>query len=144
MASTLKKSLTMFRAPANHAAFTLRNLVRWQRGVPELLSEPKAELFDYLQAEEAVHCELRHRELLDRYDLQPLRDRSTRIDYRDNLALLDGLERLFEGVFPREESPLATRTPHAVDVGAKNWSYVYALERFPSLLATIRRTGTLR
>ncbi|MCA8957297.1 MAG: hypothetical protein KDC87_14575 [Planctomycetes bacterium] len=119
----MRKGFTVLREPANRLGFAVRRRLRWQRGRPDLLQEPKDDLFGYLDAGPAALCTARERQLRRDYALQPLRDRSTRSDYRDALDLLANLESLCRGV--ALQSPLT-----AVDVGARNWSYVFALERF--------------
>lgn len=113
-------------------AFKLRSSLRWRRGRPALRHEPKARLFDYLTDQDQRAAAIaRERVLVDRYDLAPLHARSTSLVYRDNLALLDGLERLFG----HRRLDLPPRTL-AVDVGAQDWRYVFALERFLRLRDT--------
>lgn len=107
-------------------AFKLRSKLRWRRGRPALRHERKVGLFAHLADPQArAAAQARERDLADRYDLAPLHARSTNLVYRDNLALLDGLERLFN----RSRLDLPPRTL-AVDVGAQDWRYVFALERF--------------
>ena len=127
MANRLKKSLTLLRAPANSLAFALRRGLQWQRGSPELHDEDKSDLFDYLSKEgdSRDECEARHGELLAAYDLSSLRAGSSRVDYRDNLYLLDVLETLFA-----DQPQFESKAIRVVDVGSKNWNYVFALERF--------------
>ncbi len=125
MATGLDKALTMLRAPANSALFALRRTLRWRRGAPVMVGQDQGGLFDYLGAADAAAAAERHQALDDCYDLGALRAASGRADYRDNLSLLASLEDLFAA--GEIELPRQLR---AVDVGAKNWSYVYGLERF--------------
>jgi SAM-dependent methyltransferase len=123
---SVNKVLAMLRAPANSVAFALRRQLRWRRGQPVLASEDKRDLFSYLDDESAqLRCERRQAELLARYDLADLRACSCRADYRDNLYVLDAMEMLFES-----EPDLPQTSLRAIDVGSKNWNYVFALERF--------------
>ena len=123
---SVNKVLAMLRAPANSVAFAVRRQMRWRRGQPVLVSEDKDDLFSYLDDESAqLRCERRQAELVARYDLADLRACSSRVDYRDNLYVLDAMEMLFES-----EPDLPRTSLRAVDVGSKNWNYVFALERF--------------
>lgn len=105
----------------NAAGFRLRRALRWSLGPPRLRQEPKGRLFSYLEDPRAADA--RERELRERYALEPLRECSRRIDYQENLYLLD----LLEGALPGQRFVPGTR---ALDVGSKNWSYVFALQRF--------------
>jgi hypothetical protein len=113
-------------APLNTLRFHLRRAIGFRRGPPELRQEPKDALFDYLDGRERRSAEERERELRKRYRLGPLAARSTRLDYRDNLYLLDALEQIVEG----EHVSAPTREVSVVDVGSKNFSYAFALDRF--------------
>ena len=93
--------MASWRSPLNAVAFGLRAALRFRRGVPQLRDETKSNLFDYLEAEVAdtngrTHAERRATELAQRYGLAPLKRASTRLDYCDNLYLLDALETLPE------------------------------------------------
>ena len=105
--------------------FKLRSTLRWRRGCPALRQEHKRALFAYLEPEARARAVVRAAELADRYDLAPLHACSTNLLYRDNLALLDALERLTAAT--RLDLPPRLR---ALDVGAQDWRYVFALERF--------------
>jgi len=114
-------------SPLDALRFTLRSRVAFRRGPPRLAHEPKDALFDYLPDDEVSLAEARERELRARYRLEPLYAQSTRLDYRDNVALLDALEALVGS------RPLVARgagPASVVDVGSKNFSYAFALERF--------------
>ncbi len=119
------------RAPGNAFSFWIRQTLRWSRGMPELPQEPKAALFGYLgEGTEAIaSAEAREADLRVRYDLGPLRERSTAALYRKNLYLIDILEKAAEGLdLPsRGDGPL-----RALDVGAQDWHYVFGLERWLS------------
>ncbi len=116
------RALALLKAPGNALAFALRNTLRWRRGAPQLRDESKHELFAYLPPDRRRRAEARATELCARYGLAALRARSTRADYRDNLALLDVLERATAGLgLPQR--------PRVCDVGCKNWNYVFALAR---------------
>jgi SAM-dependent methyltransferase len=73
--------------------------------------------------------------------LDPLRARSTAAVYRKNLYLLDILERAAQGLDlpPRGTGPL-----RALDVGAQDWHYVFALERWLARAGGGRREVALR
>ncbi len=128
MAGILKKSLVWMRAPVNTASFQLRRSLRWQRGCPLLVNEEKTELFDYLQGEEKDWAVAREEHLRCQFKLQELRKESNRLDYRENLQLLDALDRLLEAT--QDSVSLPAGKLRALDVGSRNWSYVYGLERF--------------
>ena len=127
MPSLFDYAVAAARAPARTVGFYLRRSVRWSRGQAFLPHEPKDDLFDFVEAP-AVRLahELRAEELAARYDLTDLGRQSTRLVYRENLALLDNLERLL----PPQRLP-ATREPlRVLDVGSAGWLYVFGLERF--------------
>lgn len=125
MPTAWQAATAYLRAPLNSFEFAVRSRVAWRRGPPALPHESKAELYGFLPARARWAAELRESELLRRYALAPLRARSTRHVYRENVALLAALE----DVLGRPPLP-AGETLRAVDVGAKNWSYVYALSQF--------------
>ncbi len=120
-------SLDLWRSPLNRAAFALRRALGFRRGPPTLANEPKDGLFDYLEPGERTRAEERERALRRRFELDPLREASSRLDYRDNLYLLAALEEIFAGA--RIEHP-RERPLRLVDVGSKSFSYAFALERF--------------
>ena len=90
-----------------------------------LVNELKDDLFAYLGTKDRRRCERREGELLDSYDLTGLRTCSSRIDYRENLYLVDALESLLT-----DQVEIPARDLRVVDVGSKNWNYVFGLERF--------------
>lgn len=116
-----------FRSLANGLRFGARTSLGFRRGPPRLVDEPKTDLFDYLEGEPRSLAEARERELRARYRLDPLWSCSTRLDYRENLYVLDALEVAYGG-------PRATRSGkgplRVVDVGSKNFAYAFALDRF--------------
>jgi SAM-dependent methyltransferase len=127
MVSLVRKCMTLLRAPVNSVSFTARKAVGWRRGCPLLVNEDKAELFDYLVGSERALAQARELDLRQRHDLRDLRQASTRLDYRDNLWLLDSMEGLLQDVeLPQSEAGVL----RVLDVGAKNWNYAFALERF--------------
>lgn len=123
--------LAFARVPFNALAFHLRRAIGWRRGLPIHVNEPKDALFDYVDTRLSVELDARERALRDRYALGPLAARSTRDVYRDNLYVLDLLDRF---VAPGLRSAILER-PHpthirAVDVGSKDFRYAFAIERF--------------
>lgn len=122
----LFRLLAFLRIPGNAFSFWLRTACRWSRGMPELEHEPKADLFAYLH-EGRPAAEQRAAELHDHYQLAPLAQWSTAPLYRKNLYLLDVLEQASNGLpLPAMEAD----TVKALDVGAQDWYYVFALERW--------------
>ena len=127
MTIALTKLLAFSRAPWNAVAFAARRRLRWERGKPDLRHEDKAGLFDYLDAGAQRDAMAREAALRERYDLRALAAQSTRVDYRENLYLLD----VFERLIGLDAASGATPAPlRACDVGAKNWCYAFGLERF--------------
>jgi len=114
-----------WRAPINALSFALRSSIGFRRGAPELCDESKEGLFDFAPAADRSKLERRASELVEHYQLEVLRGCSTCVDYRDNLALLDALERVVG-----DRDPPFDRVVRAVDVGSKNWSYAYGQTRF--------------
>lgn len=118
--------LALVRIPGNAFSFWLRTTWRWSRGMPELAHEPKADLFAYLH-EGRPAAEQRAAALHDRYQLAPLAQCSTAPLYRKNLYLLDILEQASAGL---PLPAIAGDVVSALDVGAQDWYYVFALERW--------------
>ena len=103
-------------APYNAMTFSMRRALAWTRGAVRLSDEPKERLFEGALA-------VKEQGLRDRYRLGPLYERSTTYVYRENLYVLDLLER--HG--PR----LAGRTSiRAIDVGSKDFRYAFGLARW--------------
>lgn len=133
--------LAFARVPGNALSFWLRRTLRWSQGRPDLPDEPKENLFAYLEGIESepaagllpaigntsARAEERERELRERSDLDRLRARSTAALYRKNLYLIDILERAAQGL---DLPPRLGKRLKAMDVGAKDWHYVFALERW--------------
>ncbi|MEQ1893310.1 MAG: class I SAM-dependent methyltransferase [Planctomycetota bacterium] len=127
MAVDLRGPLALLRAPGNALGFLVRRRLRWSRGECALANEDKAELFPWLVGAERDEAEARERELATLYELAPLHARSTQLHYCENLALLDGLERLFA------DHELPAGALHALDVGCGLFQYATALQRFLAL-----------
>jgi SAM-dependent methyltransferase len=119
----LDRALTALAASRNALGFRLRNRIAWSRGPARLSDQDKEGLFAYLPSAERARAEARGAELRRTYDLDALHAPSLRIDYLENLYLLDVLEQCLAGV----TLPARARV---LDVGSKNWSYVFALQRF--------------
>jgi hypothetical protein len=131
--------LAFTRVPGNAFSFWLRRTLRWSRGMPDLPAEPMDDLFAYLDGEPVgagllaaaprakESAEAREGDLRKRYRLDPLRARSTAATYRKNLYLLDILERAAQGL---DLPPRGHGRLKALDVGAQDWHYVFALERW--------------
>jgi hypothetical protein len=116
-----------WRSPFNALRYRVRRALAFRRGPPALRQESKHDLFDYLAGAERNRAEARAKELFARYRLAALAELSTRDDYRDNLYLLDALEQIVGAERP---PPELARAAKVVDVGSKNFSYAFALERF--------------
>ncbi len=122
----LLRLLAFTRIPGNACSFLLRRMIRWSRGKAVLRQEPKDDLFAYLDGGRC-DAEARAAELHVRYDLEPLAQLSTRSQYRNNLYLLDSLEKATQGL-PLHFSE--NRGVRAMDIGSQDWYYVFALERW--------------
>ncbi len=118
--------LAFARIPGNALSFWLRKKVRCSRGKPELHQECKEGLFDYLH-QGRREAEARAALLYHRYHLEPLARLSSASLYRKNLYLLDILEQATQDLpFPFPEE----RGIKALDVGSKDWYYLFGLERW--------------
>lgn len=126
------------RIPWNALAFWVRRRFAWSRGEPVLGPEPLDALFAYLPGARRVVAEERARSLSERFGLEALRAACTRGRYRENLAVLD----MLEGTLELMPEPSA-RTPFVVDVGARDWDYVFALGSFVRDWAKGRRPTLL-
>jgi hypothetical protein len=121
--------LVFLKAPWNAISFRLRRWAR-VRGRPVVLrNEPKEGLFDYLPPRARALAEARERHLYARYSLAPLRERSTQRVYRDNLYVLDVLDR-FAARWEPDGGPL-----RALDVGSMDFRYAFGLTRWLERLA---------
>ena len=108
--------LLFLRVPVNAVAFRFRRLLHWRRGAPVLPHEDKAGL--YTEPGDVA----REETLRARYGLGPLRAASSRDVYRENLYVLDLLDR---------NVPLPPKAAlRAIDIGSKDFKYAFALERF--------------
>lgn len=121
-------ALSFLKVPVNAVAFRVRRALAFRRGPPEIGNEPKDDLFDHAAPALRADLEARERALVAAYDLGPLRARSTCDVYRDNLWVLDLLDR---HVTPALLGALgeAPRV-RAVDVGSKDFRYAFALARW--------------
>ena len=122
----LLRLLAFTRIPGNAFSFWARRMFRCSRGKPTLRQEPKNDLFSYLKEGRGA-AEARATELHDTYQLAPLAQLSTASLYRKNLYLLDILEKATDGLLvPSAEG----RSISALDVGSKDWYYVFAQQRW--------------
>jgi SAM-dependent methyltransferase len=121
--------LVFLKAPWNALSFRLRRWIRFEGRPVRLAHEPKEGLFDYLPERARSLAEARETQLCARYSLGPLRDRSTRRVYRDNLYVLDVLDR-FAAHWEPDGGPL-----RALDVGSMDFRYAFGLERWLERLA---------
>jgi hypothetical protein len=110
-------------APFNAAAFSLRRAFAWTRGTVNIKNEPKTTLFAFAASHERGLW-TRERELRTRYKLDQLRSGSTAHNYRENLYILDVLDRHASDI-TRIRQGLA-----AVDVGSQDFRYAFGLARF--------------
>ena len=127
----LTKALTYLRAPVNGVRLSLRRSLRLRRGRILLVDEPKEGLLIHVPHAERAVLRGRRAELERRYHLDDFASCSSRYDYRDNLALLDGLESLAVAADLELGAPgSAHRSIRVLDVGAGSWNYVFALHQF--------------
>ena len=123
----LLRLLAYTRIPGNILSFWLRRTIRWSRGTPRLINEPKEQLFSYL-SEDRHKAERRAKELNRQFHLSQLEKHSPASLYRQNLYQLDLLEQATQSldIPPCKKKSLIK----AVDVGSQDWRYVFALERW--------------
>jgi hypothetical protein len=100
----------------------LRQLIRWQRGIPDFQNESKQDLFVHLPADEQKQADNTAKRLYSDFRLQHLYENSSADNYRLNLFYLEMLERALS-----EASPEIPHTTHAADIGPSDWFYVQAL-----------------
>lgn len=108
-------------APMNAISFAIRRKLAWTRGPVVHGNEPKDDLFEGSRA-----LARRERQLCKRYDLERLRGASTVHAYRENLYVLDILDRL---ALPPQERV------RALDVGSQDFRYAFALARWLGRIA---------
>jgi SAM-dependent methyltransferase len=127
MATLVKKSLTLLRAPRNQLAFAVRSRLRWSRGQVTLDDEAKDDLFGWLSGAERTRAVVREQELRQRYQLEELHAHSTALHYCENIAMLESLEGMCRGLGLPVSVDGAVR---AVDIGCGAFQYATALHRF--------------
>lgn len=109
----------------NRLAFALRNWWHWQPRPFQEIAEPEKEFL-----KDRPQSLLKAQALMARYDLSGLRSRATAQRFLENLAYLEWLDYSFQ-VIPSVLKGLAAEPClNWLDVGAKNWSYVDALDAF--------------
>lgn len=125
MASILRKSLTLLKAPANSIGFEVRSRLPRGAAPATLVNEVKGTLFSWLSGPQRAQASRRELALREGYDLTSLYAQSSVVHYAENLALIDRLERLFAGLPMPSSDPLLV-----ADVGSGAFQYATALERF--------------
>ncbi len=100
----------------NNIDFFLRQRLAFSRKNYSEQNESKNGLFEGETAE-------REKFLLEKYNLEHLKSNSTRQNYRENIYLLDILDKYFISNLSAPQ-PLSSST--VLDIGCKNWSYAKA------------------
>ena len=113
--------------PLNAASFSMRRALSWSRGAVQPQNEAKTELFSHAGAQ-AARLASREQQLRKRYRLERLFEASTARVYRENLYVLDLLDRHAGDGAVRELSALPK--VRAIDVGSQDFRYAFALARF--------------
>ncbi len=108
----------LHRAGVIEIDYPLRQAVRWRRGAPKLLGEPKEGLFEGLARPEAAR-------LIATYELQGWAREASRLDLATSLVYLQMLERAFGEVGFAIPDPV-----RALDAGPSDWFYVRVLHAF--------------
>ena len=109
-------------AVQNAVEHPMRQLIRWQRGVPCFPNESKQDIFAHLPANERKQAGNTARRLCSDFHLQHLCKNSSAKNYRRNLFYLEMLEHALS-----EAAPEIPQTIHAADIGPSDWFYVQAL-----------------
>lgn len=141
MSSLLQKSLALLRAPMNELAFAVRSRVRWQKGAPAVVAEPELETFDWLAGEPQARAAARElaARLEQRYDLAALRAVAPRLVRAENLAILERLLALGDGVELEDgkhrAGPKRADELCALDVGCGVFQYAAGLRQWLGTLA---------
>lgn len=117
-------ALAYLMVPVDAAAFALRRTLRWRRGPAPIAVESKMDLFGWLPRARREAALRREAELRSRYDLSALYARSSRALYRENLYVLDLLDRHCP------DALVDVSTVRALDIGSQDFRYAYALERW--------------
>ncbi len=115
-------------APFNALRFGVRRALRFSRGVPRLVNEPKDSLFAYLDADARARAHAREAQLREAYALGALAGCSSRAAYRENLYVLDVLD----AHVPADALEVEAEDSRVVvvDVGSKDFVYASALAAF--------------
>lgn len=135
MPPLLRLGLGLLRAPALELGFVLRSCLRWSRGEAPLPDEPKQRLFADPMAQR------RAARLIGDFALGDLAGRSTCTTMRANLARLDGLSRLADGLQVPAGPDGVVR---AADFGCGDFHYATALQRWLARHGGGRREVVLR
>lgn len=106
----------------NAVEHPMRQLIRWQRGIPRFPNESKQGLFVHLSADEQKQANDTANRLYSDFHLQHLYENSSADNYRLNLFYLEMLERALS-----EAAPGIPQTIHVADIGPSDWFYVQAL-----------------
>ncbi len=141
MATLLRRTLAMLRAPANELAFGLRSRFAWSGGCATLANETKRELFAHLHGTARADAEVLAARLREQFGLGALHANSTCVAYAANLALIERLAALFgEDAVPVGPDGVV----RAVDVGCGDFHYATALSRWLARHAGANRQVVLR
>jgi len=111
--------------PIHAFRFWTRRAFGFRRGSPTLRNEPKTNLFGYLPEPEQAAAHQRERDIRVHYALDCLHNSSTQYVYRENLYVLDLLDRIAS-----PHLATGTGTIGAIDVGSHDFRYATALERW--------------
>lgn len=116
-----------FEEFANKFDFFIRNQIRFSRKYSGK-NEPKEGLFLNLPPEKTKIIQEKEEYYLKKYNLEKLKNNSTKLTYLENLSVLELLEEnLHENNTDKELKIL--------DIGSKNWSYAFAEYSFFKFLA---------
>lgn len=106
----------LFKNFKNSIDFFLRKKLKFSRKNYMELNEPKDALFN---SDSIIEKE---KYLLDKYSLHEFKNKSTKINYCENLYLLDLLDKFLE-IDCRNSIKI-------LDIGSKNWAYAYSEHSF--------------
>ncbi len=120
----LLNKLKLFRENLkNIIDFNLRNTLKLKRKVTHLKNEQKQGLFASLPQETQALAEDKEQIFYNKYNLEHLKNNSSKLEYIENLTVLEILENYFPQTKIKQDE-------HILDVGAKNWHYIEALYNF--------------
>lgn len=127
MPSVLQNGLALLRAPAIELGFALRSVLRWSRGAPLLSRNAGGDTFGWADQDRREHLRARRDAMLAQFDLAHLEDTAAPDVRCRNLARIEQLEALSDGLELPAGSDGVVR---AADFGCGDFHYAAGLQQW--------------